>query len=414
MPDNQGFQRSGLAPQGRRTIIACFVSQALVMGLAFGSFGPLLAANQSHLETSRAATAFGMSLITVTLGLLSPIAGRVLEHCRIRDGMIVGVILSAAGYVLLAATSSYVVAMAAYVLVGVGVCLSALIGPLTLVTRWVDEGRGKVLSLVNLPIILFASPFLIAIALPAIGRSAVYLLLAGVTLAIVPILALLVKERPEANPLAPGAIASSVATVAAPQIALVSSPGFWLLSIGIGIMAGTGVVYVVHLVPYGVGKGMTLAVASGMLSFYAGAGLIGTPVFGWIIDRIGAPAALVIAALGLATLSLAVIFVDGPALFAVVALAGACCTPITTMHGAALGDLFGRNAVARAMGYSYFIKLPFLVGAAPVIGAVYDATGSYRVPFALCAGAMLLAAGCFAALWLISRTDGRRSIAASV
>ena len=151
-----------------------------------------------------------------------------------------------------------------------------------------------------------------------------------------------------------------------------------------------------------------------MLSFYAGAGLIGTPVFGWIIDRIGAPAALVIAALGLATLSLAVIFVDGPALFAVVALAGACCTPITTMHGAALGDLFGRNAVARAMGYSYFIKLPFLVGAAPVIGAVYDATGSYRVPFALCAGAMLLAAGCFAALWLISRTDGRRSIAASV
>ena len=400
-------ERTALAKaRARRTIVACFLSQNLAMGLAFGSFGPLLAANQAHLEVSRAAAAFGMSLVTLTLGLLSPIAGRLLEHFRMRDAMVLGVILSAAAYLLLAVTNSYPVAMLCYILMGAGVCLSALIGPLTLVTRWVDVGRGKVLSLVNLPVVLFASPFLIAIGLPVIGRTGMFIVLGGLFLLLAPVLALLIHERPDSDPAASGAGGSSGAP--SPQVALARSPSFWLLSIGIGIMAGCGIVYVVHLVPYGVGKGMTLAAASGMLSIYAGAGLVGTPLFGWIIDRIGPPAALLLAALGLAGLSMAVLEVDGVALFAIAALLGVCCTPITTLHGAALGALFGEQAVARAMGYSYFVKLPFIFGAAPAIGAVFDATGSYHVPFALCAGAMLVSAACYAGLWLLSRGAARR------
>ena len=400
---SQGITASRAA-RARRTIVACFLSQNLAMGLAFGSFGPLLAANQAHLGVSRAATAFGMSLITLTLGLLSPIAGRVLEHFRIRDAMIVGALLSAAGYLLLAVTDDYFVAMACYALIGAGVCISALIGPLTLVTRWVEVGRGKVLSLVNLPVVLFASPFLIAIALPAIGRTGVLTVLGGLFLLLAFLLAVLIHERPDAE----AASGTAVSDQASPPVALVSSPAFWLLSIGIGIMAGTGIAYVVHLVPYGVGKGMTLAAASGMLSIYAGAGLVGTPLFGWIIDRIGPPAALALAAFGLAGLSLAVIPVDGVALFAIAALLGVCCTPIPTLHGAALGALFGEQAVSRALGYSYFVKLPFIFGAAPAIGAVFDATGGYNVPFALCAGAMLVSAACFVGLWFISSGAGKR------
>jgi MFS family permease len=387
-------------------MIACFLSQNFAMGLAFGSFGPLLAANQAHLGVSRAAMAFGMGLITMTLGLLSPVAGRLLDRFRIRDAMIVGVVLSAAAYLLLAVTNSYPVAMLAYVLIGAGVCLSALIGPLTLVTRWIDAGRGKVLSLVNLPVVLFASPFLIAVAVPVIGRTGIFLVLGGLFLLLAFVLAMLIHERPDEDAAAASAAASEVAASA--QASIVRSPSFWLLSIGIGIMAGCGVVYVVHLVPYGVGKGMTLAAASGMLSVYAGAGLIGTPMFGWIIDRIGPPAALVLAALGLAGLSMAVLQVDGLALFVIAGLLGVCCTPITTLHGAALGAIFGQQVVARALGYSYFVKLPFIFGAAPAIGAVFDATGSYDVPFALCAGAMMVSAACYAGLWLLSRGDARR------
>ena len=52
-----------------------------------------------------------------------------------RNVMLAGAIVSATGYATLALTDNYVVALASYTLIGAGVCLMALLGPLTLVTR---------------------------------------------------------------------------------------------------------------------------------------------------------------------------------------------------------------------------------------------------------------------------------------
>ncbi len=386
-----------------RTIIGCFVAQNLAMGGAYGSFGPLLEANQLVMGVNRAVAASGMSIITLTLALLAAVAGRFMSRFRVRDVMIVGAALSAIAYFELAIVRSFPLALFAYALIGVGVSLTAILGPLALVTRWVSEGRGKVLSIVNLPLVLCTFPFLIGWLLPLVGRSALLFGQAAAFVLLIPLLFLLLREGPEGQPSNVGqqTLRADCSDEAA-EASVFRSPGFWFLSVGIGIMAGCGIVYVVHIVSFGLDKGMPIGEAAWLLSVYAGAGLVGTPLFGWLSDRLGPGNALVLSAACQAVLWSLLLLFQGMPLYLVAAALGICCTPLVTLHGAALGALFGPHLVSRAMGYSYLVKLPFIFGFGPAAGALFDQVGNYRIPFLLCSGLLAVSTACFIGLAMAS------------
>lgn len=80
-------------------------------------------------------------------------------------------------------------------------------------------------------------------------------------------------------------------------------------------------------------------------------------------------AALAVSALGQALLWWAVLQASGPSLLLASALMGMCAVPIITLHGAAMSALCGGSAVARALGFSYLIKLPFLAMSGVLVGA---------------------------------------------
>lgn len=391
------------------TVAGCFLAQNFVMGTAYGSFGPLLTTMQADLGVSRAVASMGMSIVTLALALVAAVAGGVMQRFRTRDVMLAGVAVSAAAYLGLAATTNFLLALLFYALIGIGVALGAILAPLALTTRWISGGRGKALAIVNLPVVLFTCPFLIGMALPVIGRRALLLAIAGALLALLPLLLALVRERPGS-----GAGAGAEAPAGMPQSAepaptaeILGNAGFWLVSLGIGLMAGCGIVFVVHIAPFGTSEGLPLRTATALLSIYAGAGLLGTPLFGWLADRLGPPAALILSG-GVQAMGWALLLaVQGPALLLVAALLGVCCTPLVTLHGASLTALFGHATVARAMGYSYLCKLPFIFGFGPLAGAMFDATGDYHMPFLLCSGLMLCATLCFCALALVSRQPAR-------
>ncbi|WP_197277176.1 CynX/NimT family MFS transporter [Sphingomonas profundi] len=397
-----------------QTMLMCFLAQNMVLGLGYGSFGPLLAANQAHLDVSRAAAAAGISMITLATGVLAPLTGGLLQRYRVRDIIIAGVGLSGSAYLLLAVTDRYGVALLCYGMVGTGMVLAAILAPVTLVTRWVDTGRGKVLSLVNLPVALFVAPYLIGIILPAVGRTAVLLGMGAVSLALIPLVAALVREWPPGTASAIGrkaAPANGAPRAAAPGPSPLAHPGFWLEALGIALMAGTGVVFMVHIVPFGMGRGHSLGTAAGLISTYAGAGLLGTLFFGWIVDRLGSAPALVLSAATQACMWWLLLLVDGPAMFAVVAILGMCCSPMMALHGAALGALFGANGVSRAMGYSFMVKLPFIFGYGPAAGVLFDLTGGYALPFMLCAASLGLATLSFAGLTVVMRRGASGRVA---
>jgi len=379
------ISHSGWSTTAIKTVFGCFLANNAVMGIAFGSFGPLLIANEAHLGVGRGTAAIGMSLITISAALVAAVTGGMMQRFRARDVMVGGVVLNAIAYFLLAFTDSFTLFLCSYTLVGAGAALSGILTPLTLVSRWVPQQRGKALSAVNIPVVMFACPFLVGAALPEIGRAALLMIFACLFVALVPLLFLLVKERPA--PSAEGVLPVELAIANDGESAkrdILGIAPFWLISLGVGILAGCGTVFVVHIAPFGGTMGLSAITATALLSIYAGAGLIGTPLFGWAADRYRPANALVMCSGIQALLWLMLLMVDGPILLIVAALMGVCSTPLVALHGAALSFYFDAATVARAMGYSYIFKMPMAFALAPVAGALFEVTGDYRLPFLLC------------------------------
>jgi len=211
-----------------------------------------------------------------------------------------------------------------------------------------------------------------------------------------------------------GATAASAAAQGEEPTPIMKRPAFWLLSLGIGIVAGAGTGFVVHIVPYGLSQQMSLQSASALLSVYAGAGVGGTVLFGWICDRIGPPAALAFGAIAQALLWSSLLYLHGPAMYLVAALLGICVVPLVTLQGAAISHLFDTASVSRAMGYSYFIQLPFILVFGPALGLLFDHFGQYNVPFLIVAAFLVLAGLLFYVMILtLRRQRSSLSVAAA-
>jgi sugar phosphate permease len=404
--------RSGRRFAGWTMVLLCFLCQNAAIGFAFNSFGPLLVSSEQHFGITRTTATLGMSAIMLALGGLAPVLGGLLQKVPLRAAMMGGALLSAAGYTGLALASSFGVALAMYAMIGAGSCLLGILGPLALINRWFTADRAKILGVVNLPVAHFLAPLIIAECLPSAGRFGILAGIAGLFLLLVPLL-LLVIETPASIGQAPhGGVAGSPGGdgkgTSLSTRAIIANPDFWLLSIPIGVMAGSGAAFAVHVVPFGTGRGLSLIDASWLLSTFAGAGMIGTLLFGWVADRIGTAATLVINTGCQALLWLAVLQLDGFALLlAAAGLLGICAVPTVMLHGAALSELFGAVSVSRAMGLSYLVKLPFLFAFAPMIGRLFDASGSYGLPFMTTSA--MLAAAC--ALLIILARRRRRGAA---
>lgn len=391
-----------------RLVLICFLAQNCAMGLAFGSFGALLQSTEEHFGVSRALASTGMSLMTLAIGGLAPILGHVLQKISLRIAMIAAAVMSGLAYWGLSVATDFRIALALYGVVGLGVTVLAILGPLTLVSRWFTDNRAKVLAIVNLPLFLFATPYLVGEFLPVLGRGGIFAVMAAVFVLLAGFL-LLLREHPRAAVAAAGPDTEAPAPEAAAltTFQIMRRPAFWHLSLGIGLMAGIGTVFVVHVIPFGVERGMALQQASTLMSVYAGSGVLGLLLFGPLADRLGAATALVLAALSQALVFWGFLQVSGGLMYALAALFGICSIPMVTLHGAALSELFAARDVSKAMGYSYSIKLPFLFSMTPIIGMIHDRTGDYVFAFTLAAVLLALAAAMFGCLIWGARLPGQ-------
>ena len=391
-----------------QVVLLCFLAQNMAMGLAYGSFGPLLASTETQYGVSRAVAALGMSSITLAIALASPLGAALLRVSSMRTLMVVGALMSAVGYGGLATGGPFGMALAMFVLIGAGVALLALLGPLTLVNRWFAHKTGRMLGFINLPIAVLIVPWVVAVVLPVWGRPAVLTMFATLFVLLVPLLFLLPANASVTHEAEQRAVLSSAnehqGGSALPagrhQLGfsqLAALPSLWLLSIGIAIVAGSATAFVVHAPLFGMSRFLSPAGASGMLSIYALAGIFGTLLSGFVADLIGPVRALAVAALLLTCLWGALSQAAGTLLFPLAAMLGLVTVPWITLHGTALGVLVGPGSVGRAMGVSYIIKLPFVFVFPPVVGALADRSGGYALPLAVIAGALLVSAILFVA-----------------
>ncbi|WP_070934397.1 MFS transporter [Edaphosphingomonas haloaromaticamans] len=396
---------SGPAPHfsGGRMVAIAFIAQNLAVGPTYGAFGPLLHEFERTYGMSRAMVSLPLSLVVLAGGLMAPIIGALIGRLTIRYTLMLGAVLLAAGYVALALAPSGIAVLAIYgLMIGPGIAMMGMLPNATLVTNWYAERQGVMLGIVNMPLMVMAVPLATAWALPYLGLKGVLIALAALHAAILPLLWLVI-DRPEAIGERPygadGPIAAAQAAAArpVPMLSLLAMPVFLLTVVGSGLAVGAGVTKMVHLVPLVTERGWTLEQAALLSAISGGTGIAGSLLFGWLADRFGGGAALILNCVVQAAVWMILILPVGYGVLILDAVViGMCGGGFITAKSVLVNHLFGRAAFARVMGLSGLLTVPFLFGMAPLAGWLRDVTGNYGLAVGAHMAGFAIAAACFA------------------
>jgi MFS transporter, OFA family, oxalate/formate antiporter len=359
---------------------------------AYGVFLPILA---ETFGWSRGAVA---SALSINL-LLGGVAGFGIGALADRHGPRVMLV----GTVALAGTAFALVSIVGqlwqlYLLVGIvgGVGMSSfyLLAAAT-VTHWFDERRALALALVlvgfNLGYIS-AGP-LAAWLITHLGWRRAYALLGSVCGLFTLIAALTVRlPRPAEVPLLRRTVAGPSATTL-PGMTLghaLRDPRQWLLSLAWCLLGGLAIMVSVHAVPFARDHGIGLAAASLALTAYGLGSATGRLSAGALSEHLGVVMTIRIGFVLQIVALIALLWLPSRQMLLVaMALFGAGFAASDTMVTKVIPDVFGLRAIGAIMGV---LTLGWRLGAAlgpAMAGFIYDATGSYTVPFGLAPAAVI-------------------------
>ncbi len=373
-------------------LLIAFLSQNISMGCMFGSFGVLVPAVEAKLGINRDLSSLGLPCAVVALAIMSPIAGTLVSKVSIRLLMLVGALMSVAGFLVLAVAAAVPAYLAVYcLLLGPAQAFTAVVLPSTLVTRWYQVNPGRALGLISMPIVATLVPLGTSVALRDYGLSMTYCLL-GIAMAVIIIPLLFVIDFPPYSPLAHEKRAGESNQRSGRSVGqLLSSGSFWMIAIAGGGLISTGTALAAHMVPMSRGWGIDATKAASLVSVASLAGMAGSISYGWLADRLGGARTLGILCLFSALLWAAVAMRPGyPLLVALVALLGLNGGGVIATLGMAMSQQFGALSFGRAFGLGYLVSLPFNIIA--VVGAahIFVRTGSYFEALVGMAGMLVL------------------------
>jgi MFS family permease len=327
--------------------------------------------------------------------------------------MLAGAAWMGAGFLVLSQVSSLVQfgAMTA-LFVGLGTGTIGTAANSKLMVEWFDRRRGLALSvaitgyaiagIVMAPVAVFL--------LEQVGWRGAYLLFGGVLLlAVLPLVALLVRDRSSHTGFNTKAAAASSEVQLKVFLSFARSPAFWSCVLIFGSMAAVLGGLSLHLFLHFTDKGIGNLQAASLLSLEGVFALASKPLFGALIDRIGARNATVIAVFG-CLFSLVVLFTAAAYTVWLVAAAliGLSFGAVIPLQAALLSRLFGEKQFARAYGSLRLATFPLVMGGPLLLGYVHDLTSSYSVAFALFA---VLFGGVLIAAWLLQPVSATNSAA---
>jgi MFS transporter, OFA family, oxalate/formate antiporter len=376
-------------PSGRRwlVVLALFV---VTYGIstplaAYGVFLPVL---EDTFGWSRGAIATALSINLLIGGLAGWIIGMLADRHGPRVMLVATVSLAGASFAMVSTVGAlWQLYLFAGLLGGIGMSSFYLLASST-VSHWFDERRGLALALVLVGFNLgyISGGPLAAWLIARLGWRPAYAVL-GVGCGLVTLAAALtVREpRPAERARLRRVVAGAAPPTVAPGLTMRDALGDarqWYLNVAWFLMGGLGLMMSVHVVPFARDQGISLAAAALSLTAYGGGAVTGRLVSGAVSDRVGAHTTIRIGyamqAVSLAALSWVT---SRDALLVAVAVFGAGFAASDTMITKIVPEVFGMRALGGIMG---LLTLGWRTGAAvgpAAAGFLYDATGSYAIPF---------------------------------
>ncbi len=250
---------------------------------------------------SRALLSSAVSVNLVLYGLVGPFAAALMERFGIRRTVLASLALICAGVALTSQMrSSWQLVLTWGILVGLGTGTTAMVLGATVVNRWFVSRRGTVMGVLTASTATGQMLFLPleAHVVEQYGWRAVTLLVASVIALLLPLVALLVRDRPAdvgvlpygASPETPPLEASRQNPLANALRVLRESAhkaDFWLLAGSFFVCGATtnGLVGT-HLVAACMDHGIPEVRAAGLLAVMGIFDLVGTTASGWLSDRV--------------------------------------------------------------------------------------------------------------------------------
>jgi MFS family permease len=371
-------------------------------------------------DVTRTQISLAFTAVQLVGTAFAPVLGYLLDRYAIRGVMMTGAIWLAAGFFALSQTQGVVqFTLVAAVFIGLGTGTIGTTANSRLLVNWFDRNRGLALTvaIMGYSTAGIVMPSVAVYLLDTVGWRGAYGVFGGACLLVVlPLVALLVRQRPADIGLAPDGAAPGQPAEGTPDTrsaerlkgaavyrSFLNSPGFWGAAILFGLMAGVLGGLNLHLFLHYVELGIAAYQAALILSVTGLLGLCGKPLIGWLIDRVGARAAALIAGTACACAMIAFAQASSHAWLLIAgAFFGLAFGGTVPLQAAVMSRLFPTAHFGRAYGSLRLCAFPLTLACTPLTGLVYDRYGSYFPVFWMFA----VAFGCvvFAAARLIPKT----------
>lgn len=183
--------------------------------------------------------------------------------------------------------------------------------------------------------------------------------------------------------------------------AIVGSKPFWGVVLVFGLADGIFGALNLHLFLHYLQVGIDDYRAALILSVTAGCAIVAKPLFGMLIDRFGARAAALTAMVAcLVAMAVLIAATAYTALLVAAAISGLAFGGMVPLRAALLSRLFDAATFGRAYGAFKLCIAPVTLAWTPIMGHLYDATGSYVPAFRVLLAAFVVA---IVATWRLVR-----------
>lgn len=373
-------------------VAAALCLSTMLWGARF-SFSVFFAPVLDEFGWSRATTAGGFSLSWVFTGFLSILVGKLNDRLGPRMIMAVAGCLVGLGYLLMSTLNSVWQLYLFYGVISIG--MSAVLVPvLSTVAKWFVKMRALMTG-----IVLSSSGIALMVIVPVANRiildygwRTAYVIIGSVTIVVVVLSAQLLRRDPNQMgklPYGSGGKGTTLSGAGAHGLFFkeaLRTRQVWLMCLVYYCTYFIYNVFVVHMVIYARGQGISQAQAVAIIAFLGGAGIAGRILWGVFADLLGNRKAMVLSA-ALMMLSLFWLQVAGDlwTLILIAVAFGFSHGGLATMESPMVANIFGMRSHGTILGLVFFCDTiggatgPFLAG------YLFDVTRNYHVAFLLCA-----------------------------
>jgi MFS family permease len=360
--------------------LAFSLLMSTIGGVGLWSVVVALPAVQAEFGVARAEATLPYTLAMVSFAIGGVVMGRLVDRVGIMWPLIGGTLLLSLGYMLAASAGTlWQFTLAQGLLIGFGP--AATFGPLVAdISQWFTRRRGIAVAICASGNYIAGAiwPSILQHFMSTAGWRATHFWVGAFCLVTMLPLAVILRRR-IVTPM-PAATAAH----ATGQNALGLSPGALQALLAIAAIACCVAMSMpqVHLVAYCGDLGYGVARGAEMLSLMLGFGVVSRIASGFIADRIGGVATLLLgSALQAATLLLYTFFNGLTSLYAISILFGLVQGGIVSSYAIIVREYFAPQEAGTRLGIVLMASLGGMALGGWMSGAIFDFTGSYRAAF---------------------------------